>query len=158
MTVDNAITRRTALAAGATALGTVALTACSSDSTSATTNPSDSTTPSGSTTPAAGTKSSAGAKPIVALASIKIGEAVAAKLPDGSDIIVARPTSSTAVAFSRTCTHRGCPVNPDGAKLKCPCHHSEYNALTGKVLQGPAPAPLPTVVVHVVGGQVLPGT
>lgn len=39
------------------------------------------------------------------------------------------------------CTHRGCQVNPAGARLVCPCHGSEFTP-TGEVLEGPADRPL----------------
>ena len=49
------------------------------------------------------------------------------------------------VAFSAICTHAGCTVGFDqsAAEFVCPCHGSIYNALTGAVIQGPAPLPLP---------------
>jgi Rieske Fe-S protein len=52
----------------------------------------------------------------------------------------------------------GCTVAPAGAELDCPCHGSRYNALTGAVLQGPAPRPLPGVPVHVADGNVIAGS
>ena len=39
------------------------------------------------------------------------------------------------------CTHSQCQPEPDGDRLVCPCHGSEF-AFTGEVLQGPAEAPL----------------
>ncbi len=39
------------------------------------------------------------------------------------------------------CTHRQCQPEPEGDRLVCPCHGSEF-AFTGEVLQGPAEAPL----------------
>lgn len=46
-------------------------------------------------------------------------------------------------AFSRTCTHLGCVVNPPtGEVMGCPCHGSVFNAQTGAVVQGPAGSPL----------------
>ena len=47
-----------------------------------------------------------------------------------------------------------CTVAPDGSKLQCPCHGSQYT-LTGSVIQGPAPAALNAVSVKVVSGQVV---
>ncbi len=149
MTMKPAVTRRTALVAGAATLGGATLAACSSDSSSTTSAP-----PSAPPSTSAGT-SPAGGKGLVALNSIKVGEAVSAKLADGSKVIVARPTSTTAVAFSAICTHQGCTVAPAGKKLDCPCHGSVYNATTGAVMSGPAPKPLPKVPVHVAGGQVI---
>lgn len=39
------------------------------------------------------------------------------------------------------CTHRGCTVEPEGARLVCPCHGSEYSPV-GALLKGPAQRPL----------------
>ncbi len=46
-------------------------------------------------------------------------------------------------AFVTVCTHLGCAVNFDASErlFRCPCHGSVF-ALDGKVLGGPAPAPL----------------
>lgn len=45
------------------------------------------------------------------------------------------------VAVSPICTHLGCTVNIEGARLVCPCHGSTYDR-TGRVLRGPAERPL----------------
>lgn len=39
------------------------------------------------------------------------------------------------------CMHRGCTVEPEGGRLVCPCHGSEYTSL-GEVLKGPTQRPL----------------
>lgn len=91
----------------------------------------------------------------MALAAITIGEAVAAKLPDGSPVVVARPTTASAACFSAICTHMGCTVAPAGKQLHCPCHGSVYNAVTGEVVHGPAPRALAPVSVQVVDGEVV---
>ena len=44
-------------------------------------------------------------------------------------------------ALSPICTHLGCTVDIEGARLVCPCHGSTYDR-SGKVLQGPAELPL----------------
>jgi len=53
-------------------------------------------------------------------------------------------------AFSAVCTHAGCTVGFDQSakEFVCPCHGSIYNALTGAVIQGPAPLPLPAIGVR----------
>src|SRR5882762_8260472 len=119
---DLTVTRRSVLAAGAVGAGAVALAACSSGS-------SKSGTSGTSGTPAA-------SAPLAKLDDIKVGEAVSAKLSDGTAAIVARPTADTAAAFSAKCTHMGCTVKPAGAELDCPCHGSKYNAVTGQVING----------------------
>ncbi|MEQ0557707.1 Rieske (2Fe-2S) protein [Amycolatopsis sp. NEAU-NG30] len=138
--------RRTVLTTGAAvagaAVGAVALSACSSG---------DSPKPGTAQAPiAAGT-------PLVALADVPVGQAKAAKAPDGTDVIVSRPSESAAAAFSAICTHQGCTVAPKGADLVCPCHGSVFNALTGEVKQGPASKPLPSVPVKVENGKVVTG-
>lgn len=40
-------------------------------------------------------------------------------------------------AVSPICTHRGCTVDVQGARLVCPCHGSTYDR-SGSVLRGPA--------------------
>jgi ubiquinol-cytochrome c reductase iron-sulfur subunit len=55
------------------------------------------------------------------------------------------------VAFSKVCTHAGCPVALYRAaqrQLLCPCHQSLFDVLdAGKVLQGPAARPLPQLPI-----------
>ena len=68
---------------------------------------------------------------------------------------MAQPTAGSVVAFSAICTHLGCTVAPQGKQLDCPCHGSVYDAFTGKVINGPAPRPLPSIPVTVQGGQVV---
>ena len=138
--------RRTVLTTGAAvagaAVGAVALSACGSSD--------DAKSGTAQAPIAAGT-------PLVALADVPVGEAKAAKAPDGSDVIVARTSESAAAAFSAICTHQGCTVAPKGADLVCPCHGSVFNALTGEVKQGPANKPLPSVAVKVENGKVVTG-
>jgi Rieske Fe-S protein len=129
------------------------LAACggSSGSSGSTGTGSSNSTSSGSS--GSGSDSSSG-KALAALSSIKVGSAVSAQDSSGNPIIVARPTTDTAVGFSAICTHQGCTVAPAGTELDCPCHGSRYSATTGKVLGGPAPKPLPSIGVTVRGGQV----
>ncbi len=94
---------------------------------------------------------------LVAVADVPVGGAVGAKDAAGKPIIVAQPTAGTFVAFTATCTHKGCTVAPAGKELKCPCHGSVYDAFTGKNLSGPAPSPLAAVPVKVSGTEVVSG-
>lgn len=89
------------------------------------------------------------------LTAVTVGTAIAATLADGSPVIVARPSADQVVCFSAICTHAGCTVAPSGMKLNCPCHGSQFDALTGKVLQGPASRPLPEIDVTVRDGEVV---
>lgn len=45
----------------------------------------------------------------------------------------------TTRAFSLTCTHAGCKIYAsDDSIMSCPCHGSQYEALTGNSVKGPA--------------------
>lgn len=56
------------------------------------------------------------------------------------------------VAYSKVCTHLGCPVGLYEQQLKvlvCPCHQSIFNILNGAVPKfGPAPRPLPQLPLY----------
>lgn len=45
-------------------------------------------------------------------------------------------------AVSSLCTHLGCNVKHIGQGFECPCHGSRFDE-NGRVVQGPAPQPLP---------------
>ncbi len=51
------------------------------------------------------------------------------------------------VAYSKLCTHAGCPValySDERRQLLCPCHHSVFDVLRAAVpVEGPAARPLP---------------
>ena len=97
----------------------------------------------GAEPPAAGTS-------LGALSDLPLGESVV------KDQVVLRRTSDTeVVALTAICTHSGCTVRAAGALLVCPCHRSEFDAVTGAVRQGPAQEALAPVAVRVEAGQVL---
>ena len=56
------------------------------------------------------------------------------------------------VAYSKMCTHLGCPVGLYEQELEllvCPCHQSMFNVRNGAVPQfGPAPRPLPQLPLY----------
>ncbi len=60
------------------------------------------------------------------------------------------------IAVNPKCTHQGCDVAwvAGEKKYACPCHEANF-AADGKVLKGPATAPLATYPVKIVGTQVL---
>lgn len=139
-------TRRTVLttgvAAAGAAAGAVALAACGADG-------------GGSS---AGSSSSAPLAPpgtvVAPVADVAVGQSTSVTV-DGHPAIVARTSETNAVAFSAICTHQGCTVRPSGNQADCPCHGSQYNALTGAVLHGPAELPLQAIPVKIVNGQIL---
>lgn len=65
------------------------------------------------------------------------------------------PTSwspSGYLAFSKVCTHAGCPVSlyeAETEQLLCPCHQSLFDVLQGAYpIFGPAPRPLPQLPIY----------
>ena len=56
------------------------------------------------------------------------------------------------VAYSKVCTHAGCPVGlyrESQHTLICPCHQSEFDVLRGaKAISGPAARPLPQLPIQ----------
>jgi ubiquinol-cytochrome c reductase iron-sulfur subunit len=62
-------------------------------------------------------------------------------------------TVDNIVAYSRICTHVGCPVGlyeQTTHHLLCPCHQSTFDAAKGaEVIFGPAPRPLPQLPITV---------
>lgn len=75
------------------------------------------------------------ASPCIAL---KMGEPVPGGVGPDNDI----------VAYSRLCSHMGCPVNYDAdtATLKCPCHYSIFDpSHTGQQVCGQATQNLPQI-------------
>lgn len=163
------LSRRSLLAVGAGGVGVVVaggvLAACSSSSGAPATKAGgarsgggsdhDGDRDSGAPSTPEGSAKAGGGTALATLDDIGVGKAVSAKLPDGKPAIVARPTSSTVVCFSAICTHQGCTVKPGATSLDCPCHGSRYDTTTGKVLNGPAPRPLPEIAVEVQGGKVV---
>jgi Rieske Fe-S protein len=167
--------RRTVVLGGVVVLaGGGALAACTSSGSSATSTSTVTSGPDGSSSAAGPDDGSTGPGPgsdddgagggsgtgsknaIVALDQVPVGGAVAAQAPSGA-VIVAQPTAGNVVAFSAICTHQGCKVAPAGKTLTCPCHGSKYDAMTGKVLNGPAQADLAPVAVKVSGQDVVAG-
>ena len=72
-------------------------------------------------------------------------------------LAVTRVAPGAVVAVSRTCTHMGClvlvPAPPDRT-LDCPCHGSRFTT-AGVVVNGPAPAPLPSFPARIDGEEVV---
>lgn len=62
--------------------------------------------------------------------------AIAMRLPDG-----------VLVSYSAICTHLACAVvwERDRDELLCPCHDGRFSAVSGAVLAGPPPRPLPVI-------------
>ncbi|MGH2698972.1 MAG: Rieske 2Fe-2S domain-containing protein [Actinomycetota bacterium] len=74
---------------------------------------------------------------------IRFDQSVDAELPNSER----GWTAEGLVAFSKVCTHAGCPVGlyqAETERLFCPCHQSAFAVLQGAVpVSGPATRPLP---------------
>ncbi|WP_432510927.1 QcrA and Rieske domain-containing protein [Kineococcus sp. SYSU DK001] len=150
------LSRRRALAAGGGTLGIGSvLAACGDDTTTSTGTPATSTT---TTTSATSGSTASGPEELAKVADVPVGSAVVVTNAAGSAVVVAQPTAGEIVAFSGLCTHQGCAVAVRDDELDCPCHGSRFELLTGKVLQGPATAPLDPVEVQVDGDSVVAAT
>ncbi len=70
------------------------------------------------------------------------------------DVWVIKHSPSSLTVFSPICPHLGCHYswNPQAKEFMCPCHGSIYS-VTGKVLGGPAPRPLDTLLTRIEGNE-----
>ena len=69
----------------------------------------------------------------------------------GKEILITR-TGEKFTAIGNKCTHRGCKLSSgkiDGETVRCPCHGSVFNIVTGDVVKGPAKEPEPVYAVTV---------
>jgi Rieske Fe-S protein len=71
--------------------------------------------------------------------------------------ILIRRTNGEFTAFSQKCTHLSCAVYyaPARDRLECPCHEGYFSPVTGRVLQGPPPRPLPRVELQRRGDDIV---
>jgi thiosulfate dehydrogenase (quinone) large subunit len=100
---------------------------------------------------------------IANLASLPVGSAVGFTGPGGTPAALVRLADGRVVAYSRICTHAGCPVGYDSGAhlLVCPCHGAEFDpARHGAPVPGsPTSTPLAyirVVVDHANGTVILP--
>ncbi len=77
----------------------------------------------------------------------------------GSKAVIVSHTDQGVKAFSAVCTHLGCICSWDEARqlILCPCHDGQFNAVTGAVMSGPPPAPLPSIPVSMDGEDIYLG-
>ncbi|WP_405917414.1 Rieske (2Fe-2S) protein [Streptomyces sp. NBC_00728] len=81
-----------------------------------------------------------------------------AQLYQDENVVVSRAEDGSLKAFSSICTHAGCAINKlQGTTLVCPCHGSEFDATTGKVLRAPATVPLHELPVEEKNGKIVAG-
>jgi nitrite reductase/ring-hydroxylating ferredoxin subunit len=88
---------------------------------------------------------------IAGAADIPVGGSAIFQYPTSSDPCVLIRTGAEAyVAYSRICTHAGCPVfyQAGTGVLACPCHGGVFSIADGSVLRGPPPRPLPRIQIE----------
>jgi Rieske Fe-S protein len=97
----------------------------------------------------------AGGAAIVSESEVAPGSAFTFK-DSGNPAVLVHLKSGDFVAYSAVCTHQGCTVAYKGGKLACPCHGSVFDPAKGaEVVAGPAPSPLPEILVKVEGGEIV---
>ncbi len=70
--------------------------------------------------------------------------------------VVTQPEKGSYKAFSKICTHQGCPVAEIvGKEIVCRCHGSHFSIVDGSVVSGPAQRPLAESKVTVSGDQIV---
>jgi Rieske Fe-S protein len=164
---SSVVRRRTVLRAagllGLTGAGAATLSACaeaSSGSPSASpavqstppeTSPPASPSPTAAErTPASTAKAPTG--PNVAISRVPVGGGV---ILENADYVITQPTKGEFKAFSKICTHQGCPVaSVSNGVIHCNCHGSEYSIEDGSVTNPPAPKPLAEAKTTVFKGKI----
>jgi Rieske Fe-S protein len=151
-------TRRVVLM-GAGGIGVAAaLAACGTDSSGTNPNGSDfnnNPIPAGSEGTTGGStgggSNAAGGTVLVAASKVEVGGGVIL-----DDMVVTQPTEGTFKAFSKICTHQGCPVSKiEGGQIKCLCHASDFSIETGEPTKGPAKKALTETPVTLDGDNIV---
>ena len=82
---------------------------------------------------------------------IKVGSSKS-YLVAGVSLLITQPKKGVFKAFKGICTHQGGKLTSlSGPNLFCPLHGASFDSTTGKVLTGPASAPLKAYKVTVTG-------
>ena len=95
-----------------------------------------------------------------------IAVAQAADIPEGGMVCVALDGRRVVLArvdgrfhaVSDVCGHRNAPLSRGrltGHTVECPLHFAQFDVRSGKLIDGPVSADLPTYEVRVAGGTVL---
>ena len=77
------------------------------------------------------------------------------RILSSSRFVVTQPTPGVFKAFSKTCTHQGCPVSDvEDGHIHCNCHGARFSITDGTVTNGPATRGLTPATAVVAGDQV----
>ncbi len=73
-----------------------------------------------------------------------------------SKLVVTQPEEGEYKAFSAACTHGGCTVQEvEDQVIRCLCHGSEFDMVSGEPLAGPAVEPLAPFAVTIDGTDII---
>ena len=73
-----------------------------------------------------------------------------------SKLVVTQPEKGEYKAFSAACTHGGCTVQEvEDEVIRCLCHGSEFDVVSGEPLSGPAKEPLEPFTVTIDGTDII---
>ena len=103
------------------------------------------------------TRSSPGAPPTsnalsIPTSRVPVGGGV---ILDEANFVVTQPAAGEFRAFTKTCTHQGCPVSDIlGQDIHCKCHGAKFSIVDGSVTNGPAAKPLRAAKAVLDGDQV----
>jgi nitrite reductase/ring-hydroxylating ferredoxin subunit len=84
--------------------------------------------------------------------SVEVADGELAAFVVGGERIAVANVAGTLHAFGNTCTHLQCSLalgELEGTTVTCPCHGSQFDVTTGKVLRGPAQEPVPSYPARV---------
>jgi thiosulfate dehydrogenase [quinone] large subunit len=99
------------------------------------------TQPGTSSTTTPGTTGAISGTLLGAASAVPSGQSASFTIPGSGDPGLVIHTNKTFYAYDAVCPHAGCTVGwaPQNDLIVCPCHGSEFNVMTGDVLEGPAP-------------------
>lgn len=88
------------------------------------------------------------------LDTLPVGAGTVVSAGSGPAIVV--NTGQGVRAYSAICTHAACVVTWDDAadQISCPCHVAFFDPVTGAVVSGPPPAPLPPLSTVIEGQDI----
>ena len=78
---------------------------------------------------------------------------------DNQPVIIVNTSAGGVKAFSAICTHLGCVVDWDKKRgvIHSPCHDGLFNPVTGAVVGGPPPRPIPPYELAIKDGKIYIG-
>jgi nitrite reductase/ring-hydroxylating ferredoxin subunit len=68
--------------------------------------------------------------------------------------VIIRRSGENFAGFSSVCPHKQCIVGITESTLRCPCHGSQFDLVTGHVTLGPANSDLEILDIHIEGNAI----